>query len=117
MRDVNGDGYDDAMVGARKAGSMNEGKVYAYYGSSSRSGSISPDVTITGATSSGYLGYSVGSGDFNGDGCYDAIIGAESASVVYIHYGSAEGLDDEPGQSFIIIPSTNGLGYGVGAGR
>jgi len=99
--DVNGDGYDDVMVGAYKYdnGQTDEGRAYVYYGSPSGLSS-SPNWTAEGDQSPAWFGYSVSTaGDVNGDGFDDIIVGAESYTTDYyqggqafVWYGSASGL-------------------------
>jgi hypothetical protein len=99
--DVNGDGYDDVIVGARyyDSGSLSEaGAAYVYHGSSSGVSS-SASRTITGGAATDYLGFSVsGAGDVNGDGYDDVIVGAygynsgslSDAGAAYVHHGYAD---------------------------
>ncbi len=89
--DLNGDGYDDVIVGAPLY-SSGTGRAYAYYGGVSMN-SIA-DVTMTGEGVYNYFGWSVSSaGDVNGDGFSDVIIGADGYSSdtgrVYIFWGGA----------------------------
>jgi Ca2+-binding RTX toxin-like protein len=89
--DINGDGFDDIIVGAQRANPDN-GAAYIIFGSDSGfSGRIvGPDLNgsagfqiISSVTAS--LGYSVsGAGDVNGDGFADVIVGMPS-------YGSNRG--------------------------
>ncbi len=78
--DVNGDGYDDVVIGAplNDMGGTDAGRVYIYYGSSTLNDW--DDVFITGmyANSAGEKkGWSVsGVGDVNGDTYDDIVIGA-----------------------------------------
>src|SRR5580765_8687428 len=74
--DLNGDGYDDFLVGAPMApGTRNEaGRVYVFLGGVDMD--TVPDLTILGKFSSGHFGAQVaGIGDFNGDGYDDFVVG------------------------------------------
>jgi hypothetical protein len=87
--DVNGDGYDDLVVGAN-------GKVYVYYGSRrglSQDDPPEPDWTAVGDR----LGYLLGTaGDVNGDGIADLFVvqrlGSPLWEKVHVYYGSPGGL-------------------------
>ncbi|MFB0518828.1 MAG: hypothetical protein ACETWC_06045, partial [Acidobacteriota bacterium] len=84
--DVNGDGYDDLIIGAHRAspgGRTSAGKTYVIFGASFPSppytidlSITSADITVCGAADEDYSGYVVASGDVNGDGFDDLIIGA-----------------------------------------
>ncbi len=89
--DFNGDTYDDVVAGARHYNNGNnyEGMVFVWYGSET---GLGPDGDPTNADWKAesnleevYLGYSVGSGDFNGD-TYDDVIAGEP------YYNSREGM-------------------------
>ena len=109
--DVNGDGYDDVIVGAPRynADQSEECQVYVYYGSAGLNKTPEPDWVITGTQTSIQLGYSVsGAGDVNNDGFADVIIGAPfydtdiytdtgaAAGAAYVYLGSEDGLASEP---------------------
>ena len=87
--DVNGDGTDDVLVGARFAtpagGTAGTGEAYVIFGSSSLEGTLDiaqgqQDFTIAGASAGDYLGYALTAGDVNGDGIADIIAAASAAS-------------------------------------
>ena len=75
--DVNGDGYDDLLVGAERYdnGQVDEGRVYLFYGSAtglSPTPNWSAESDVAGASSA----QRTTAGDVNGDGYADVIIGA-----------------------------------------
>ncbi len=101
--DVNGDGYSDVLIGAPSYdnGQTDEGKLFAYYGSSSGLPAISDYSVIEGNQTGAQLGSSVSSaGDVNGDGYSDILIGVpffdlgqSDEGLVYLIYGTPEGLE------------------------
>ena len=89
--DVNGDGFDDVIIGAYLYNS-NTGRAYIYYGGLNLN--TTADVVLTGEAASNVFGCSVSSaGDVNGDGYSDVIVGAYGYSSnkgrAYIFYGGA----------------------------
>jgi len=102
--DVDGDGYDDVIVGAytHSDSTTNNGQVYVHHGSASGVATAAT-TTITGTTWSGWLGKSVdGAGDVNGDGYDDVVMGepwyggggGSRSGRLQIYYGSASGVDN-----------------------
>ena len=106
--DVNGDGYDDVIIGANGADPSdrnNAGAAYIIYGSASLGNidfiGIPPEgygIKISGAIASDTLGISVSyAGNINGDDYDDVIVGAyfanrdggNNAGAAYIIYGFA----------------------------
>ena len=103
--DVNGDGFDDIVVGAPDAtnGEASEGRASVYFGSASGP-STAPDWTFESDQAGAAFALSVaGAGDVNGDGYADVAIGApyfdagetnEGRSFVF--HGSSAGLSATP---------------------
>jgi VCBS repeat-containing protein len=129
--DVNGDGLDDLIVGARYGddGGTNAGEAYVVFGTTSGFGMADGSgrqvidlTTLTGAhgfiiqgdTDGDYAGVSVSSaGDVNGDGFDDLIVGAQNgddggaaAGEAYVVFGTASGLGTSVGGRQVIDLTT-----------
>jgi hypothetical protein len=137
--DVNGDGYSDVIVGAPYF-NPHEGTAFVYFGSSFGL-SLSDNWTVEGDQADMYFSYSVStSGDVNGDGYSDIIIGSHlydngetDEGMAFVYHGSSSGLStsadwtaesnqDEAsfGHSLSLAGDVNGDGYSdviVGAYR
>src|SRR3989338_7594290 len=95
--DVNGDGYDDVIVGAylNNGRGTDSGAAFIYFGGPNMDTAI--DVNLTGLTASDYQGYSVSSaGDVNGDGYGDVIVSSYlkddkggNSGAAFIYFGGA----------------------------
>jgi hypothetical protein len=129
--DVNGDGYGDVIVGAHynDAGGSNAGRAYIYYGGSAMNAVV--DIILTGAAAEDHFGSCVAStGDVNGDGYSDVIVGANyndaggtNAGRAYIYYGGSamdatadvmltgQAANDYFGSSVASAGDLNGDGY------
>ncbi len=118
--DVNGDGYDDVIVGA-DGYSSSTGRAYVFHGSAAGLSSTAT-TTITGGGTSYYLGYSVSdAGDVNADGYADVVVGAygysSSRGRAYVFLGSASGVSTSANLALTGSSASDGLGTAVaGAG-
>jgi len=105
--DVNGDGYADVLVGARRysSGQNNEGAAFLYYGSTTGL-SLTPKWSYQSDQEGASLGTALASaGDLNKDGYADIVLGAPQyedgqidEGAVMVFYGSAQGLNTTPDQ-------------------
>jgi hypothetical protein len=103
--DVNGDGYDDLIVGATGygAGQLGEGRTFVYHGSPSGLSRV-PAWTAESNQEWVYFGWMAGTaGDVNGDGYDDVIVGAPyyvtrhaDEGRAYVYHGSPSGLRQSP---------------------
>ena len=148
--DVNGDGVDDIVVVAEAADGPgntreNAGEAFVFFGSPELGGLASiaegdQALTILGAESQDTLGFSADTGDVNGDGIEDILLGArladgpnnsrDIAGEAYVIFGSRDlggTIDlahDPPGitvigphkggllGAFVAVADTNGDGFG-----
>jgi hypothetical protein len=117
--DVNGDGYDDVVVGASAYdnGEPGEGAAFLYLGSATGLGTTAA-TTLEANQADAFFGWSVASaGDVNGDGFGDVVVAAylydhgetdEGAAFVYL--GSALGLATTP--AWMAESGQTGAGFG-----
>ena len=102
--DVDGDGYDDIVIGAQADDDMGSasGSLYVYSGGTSGIDTASETKLVASdGGSSDYIGCSVtGGGDFDGDGYADVVSGAYGdsdaaffAGSAYVWYGGSAGVD------------------------
>ncbi len=99
--DVNGDGFDDVVIGANfyDNGQADEGAAFVYHGSAA---GLEMAPAWTGESNQGSAAYGTrasAAGDVNGDGFGDVIVGAVTydngqtdEGRIYVHHGSVAGL-------------------------
>ena len=102
--DVNGDGVDDVIIGARKNGPGDEGAAYVHFGPLIPGSAPvrSADLKLRGEAAGDVFGYRVASaGDVDGDGFDDVLVGAFSedsgganAGATYLFAGGQTGIVD-----------------------
>jgi hypothetical protein len=118
--DVNGDGYDDVLVGAPtwNNGQYPVGRVYRYLGSSTGL-SAAPAWTMDGNDFSAQFGRTVSTaGDVNADGYDDVLIGAPgyggNMGSAWFFFGTPGGFGQTAVWSITSEPGTHNLGIAIG---
>ncbi|MBI3460778.1 FG-GAP repeat protein [Candidatus Acetothermia bacterium] len=107
--DLNGDGFEDIVIGAPGASGPNgkragSGEVVVIFGQKKLPSVIDladkntkPSMVVYGRHVTDHLGSSVATGDINGDSFNDLLIGAETANAP-----AEEGVKDRAGEAYIV---------------
>jgi hypothetical protein len=126
---VNGDGFDDVVVGADhySNGQLNEGAVFVYHGSAGGAATQAAIHFERDLADSEMGGSVAGAGDVNRDGYADLVVGADGTvfDQAFVYQGSANGITGNPkilqilnqsdtnfGKSVASAGDVNGDGYG-----
>jgi hypothetical protein len=126
--DVNGDGYDDLLVGAPgySQGEEREGVAFLYLGSAAGLQSAPAWMGQDDTRFAGFGGAVHSAGDVNGDGFADVVVGAPNWGIwigpvtmipygrMYVYHGSASGLSAAPAR--VVTPAEQGSDYGKSVG-
>ena len=125
LADVNGDGFDDAIIGAPKY-DLERGKVYVVLGMPDIKLAGKPSWVAIGEVEGSQFGYSIAIANVNNDEFDDIIIGApnyrdgdwatQKIGKAYLYLGSGTGLSTEPAWTKVgdtSDPNDHYFGYSV----
>jgi FG-GAP repeat protein/VCBS repeat protein len=122
--DLDGDGFADLVVGASRLVALGDtngpGRVFVFHGPFAGSiGALSAQAILTGELLNDAFGQSVATGDVNGDGTTDLVVGAhqlfrdDGTGKAYVFHGPLAGAI--PASSAQAIIRGEGLGHLFGA--
>ncbi len=120
VNDINGDGYGDLVAGA-SGYSTNTGRVYVFHSAGSSGIGIAlaslASTILTGETIDNSFGFSLTTGDVNGDGRPDVVAGAPGYSSgvgrAYIFHASGGGIGSMAAGSASRIISGEASSFGI----
>ena len=119
LGDVDGDGYDDFLVGAQQAdvdSNANTGTAYLIYGNTTSSSLSAAGAVLTGVAAQDYVGYYVAAaGDTNGDGNADLLISGYRADPNSSTNAGSSYLLQGPVTGTVSLSSANGTFNGEAA--
>ena len=121
--DVNGDGYQDVVVGAPFGGTSGTatGTAYVFFGPVGASAAEDADLIVDGSLPDDFFGVNTGeAGDLDGDGAVDLAIGApqtmsDNRGLVHVFYGPFDsGRLSADDADFVVQGDRNGDALGFG---
>jgi cytohesin len=113
--DVDGDGYDDILVGAMKYDNF-RGRVYLFYGGPDMDNTA--DLILEGQNEGDRFGDGIACGDIDNDGCEDIVIGAneygEKQGRAYLYWGGDRNSMDADADKIFVGKEEKGSYFGLG---
>lgn len=113
--DVDGDGYDDVLIGATRYDN-NRGRAYLFYGGPDMD--ATPDLIFEGQNEGDYFGAGIACGDIDNDGHDDIIIGAcsyEGQGCAYLYWGGDRNSMDAKPDKIFTGENKKGSRFGYGS--
>ncbi len=121
--DVDGDGLDDALVGAPYASStgwygMADGHAYVVSGPTVGTVNLADSDVVVHGTRGAYLGMALAAGDFDANGQPELVVGApydeDGAGATYLFYGAMPGSWDDTDAAARFLGESRGNESGSG---